>query len=59
MQGLPFFTPVDRPGARLDVIGPRQEGLDLAAAFEEFMRPPYFPVRAQDLRGQITFHDLA
>src|SRR5918999_5308014 len=46
VQGLPFFVPVDRPGARLDVIGPKQEGVDLAAAFEEFMRPPYFPVRA-------------
>jgi len=59
VQGLPFFTPVDRPGARLDVIGPRQSGVDLAAAFEEFMRPPYFPVRAADLRGEIVFHDLA
>jgi phosphoribosyl 1,2-cyclic phosphodiesterase len=59
VQGLPFFVPVDRPGARLDVIGPRQSGVDLAAAFEEFMRPPYFPVRAADLRGEIVFHDLA
>src|SRR3954449_7557286 len=59
VQGLPFFVPVDRPGARLDVIGPRQSGVDLAAAFEEFMRPPYFPVRASDLRGEIVFHDLA
>jgi phosphoribosyl 1,2-cyclic phosphodiesterase len=59
VQGLPFFVPVDRPGARLDVIGPRQDGVDLAAAFEEFMRPPYFPVRASDLRGEIVFHDLA
>jgi phosphoribosyl 1,2-cyclic phosphodiesterase len=58
VQGLPFFVPVDRPGARLDVIGPKQEGVDLAAAFEEFMRPPYFPVRAADLRGEIVFHDL-
>ena len=59
VQGLPFFVPVDRPGARLDIIGPRQDGVDLAAAFEEFMRPPYFPVRASDLRGEIVFHDLA
>jgi ribonuclease BN (tRNA processing enzyme) len=26
-------------------------------AFEEFMRPPYFPVRASDLFGEIQFHD--
>jgi phosphoribosyl 1,2-cyclic phosphodiesterase len=59
VQGLPFFVPIDRPGARLDVIGPAQDGLSLDDAFEEFMRPPYFPVRASDLRGDIRFHDLA
>jgi phosphoribosyl 1,2-cyclic phosphodiesterase len=59
VQGLPFFVPIDRPGARLDVYGPKQEdGRSLAEAFEEFMRPPYFPVRAADLRGTIEFHDL-
>src|SRR5688572_18529000 len=59
VQGLPFFAPVDRPGARLDIYGPKQEnGLSLEEAFEEFMRPPYFPVRASDLRGTIAFHDL-
>ena len=59
VQGLPFFVPVDRPGARLDIYGPRQEGgLALADAFGEFMRPPYFPVRASDLRGTIAFHDV-
>jgi phosphoribosyl 1,2-cyclic phosphodiesterase len=46
VQGLPFFPPADRVGARFDVYGPGQEGLSLAQAFDEFMRPPYFPVRA-------------
>lgn len=59
VQGLPFLVPIDRPGARLDVYGPVQEGgQSLVAAFEEFMRPPYFPVRSSDLRGTIEFHDL-
>jgi phosphoribosyl 1,2-cyclic phosphodiesterase len=58
VQGLPFFVPIDRPGARLDIYGPPQQGLTLEEAFEEFMRPPYFPVRFQELRGQIAFHDL-
>ena len=59
VQGLPFFVPVDRPGARLDVYGPRQEdGTSLAEVFDDFMRPPYFPLRAADLRGTIVFHDL-
>ncbi len=58
VQGLPFLVPIDRPGARLDIYGPRQVGETLEHAFNELMRPPYFPVRASDLRGAITFHDL-
>jgi phosphoribosyl 1,2-cyclic phosphodiesterase len=58
VQGLPFFVPIDRPGARLDIYGPPQQGCTLEEAFEEFMRPPYFPVRFQELRGQIAFHDF-
>lgn len=56
VQGLPFFTPIDRPGARLDVFAPVQEEGDLGDVVDAFMRPPYFPVRARDLRGDIRFH---
>jgi phosphoribosyl 1,2-cyclic phosphodiesterase len=58
VQGLPFFPPVDRPGARLDVYGPTQEGGSLGEVFNDFMRPPYFPVQFSDLRGDIRFHDV-
>jgi phosphoribosyl 1,2-cyclic phosphodiesterase len=58
VQGLPFFVPVLQDGARLDVYAPAQDGLSLAEAFDEFMRPPYFPVRIADLPGQIVFHDM-
>lgn len=58
VQGLPFFVPVDRPGAQFDIYGPPQDGLTLEQAFEDFMRPPYFPVRFRDLRGDIRFHDV-
>jgi len=59
VQGLPFFTPVDRPGARLEVYAPAQHEGSLAEVFDAFMRPPYFPVRARDLRGEIRFHEVA
>ena len=60
MQGLPFFVPADRPGAKFDIYGPVQpDGLGLEQAFEDFMRPPYFPVRFTDLRGDIRFHDVS
>jgi phosphoribosyl 1,2-cyclic phosphodiesterase len=59
VQGLPFFPPADRPGARFDIYGPAEPGSTLDAAFGDFMRPPFFPVSAKDLRGDVVFHDLA
>lgn len=57
VQGLPFFPPADRPGARLDVYGPAQPDCSFGQAFDDLMRPPFFPVRAGELRGDIIFHD--
>ncbi|MBI2710970.1 MAG: MBL fold metallo-hydrolase [Actinobacteria bacterium] len=60
VQGLPFFTPVLVPGARLDVYAPPpQAGVSVSDAFHDFMRPPYFPVRPCDLHGEVVFHDVA
>jgi phosphoribosyl 1,2-cyclic phosphodiesterase len=59
VQGLPFFTPVLRPGARFDVYAPPQPDFgSLGEAFGEFMRPPFFPVTTKDLLGDIRFHDV-
>ncbi|MBK9180630.1 MAG: MBL fold metallo-hydrolase [Acidimicrobiales bacterium] len=59
VQGLPFFVPINRPGATLDVYGPHQEGSpSVEDAFHEFMRPPYFPVQLDGLAGEVRFHDL-
>jgi ribonuclease BN (tRNA processing enzyme) len=58
VQGLPFFGPIDRPGARLDVWGPPQEGVPLRVAFAGLVRPPYFPVTLEELRGEVAFHDV-
>lgn len=58
MQGLPFFTPVLRPGACFEVYGPPQpEEGSLESAFNELMRPPFFPVTTKELLGDIRFHD--
>src|SRR6202000_701666 len=58
VQGLPFFPPADRIGARLDVFGPQQEEGSLAAVFDGLMRPPYFAVTCSALRGDIAFHEV-
>jgi ribonuclease BN (tRNA processing enzyme) len=57
--GLPFFTPVNRPGARLEVFGPYQQDGSLGEAFHALVRPPYFPIHLGELRGDITFHELS
>jgi len=59
VQGLPFFAPILRDGAQFDVYGPPQdEHATLADAVNDFMRPPFFPVRTADLLGEIRFHDV-
>lgn len=59
VQGLPFFAPINRTGASLEVYGPVQEGGTMAEMFDGLMRPPYFPIHLSDLRGRIDFHDLS
>ena len=59
VQGLPFLAPADRPGARLDIYAPAQDDESLAEAFEGFIRPPYFPIRWSDLRGDYRFHEVS
>jgi phosphoribosyl 1,2-cyclic phosphodiesterase len=58
VQGLPFFVPIHRPGSKLTICGRNGEG-SLKSAFDTFMQPPFFPIRAVDLAGEIEFRDVA
>lgn len=58
VQGLPFFPPADRVGAKFDIFGPQQDEGGLAEVMDGFMRPPYFPVTCSELRGDIRFHEV-
>jgi len=55
--GLPFFTPVFRPDALVNLYGPRQESGPLGEVFAGVMRPPYFPITPSELGGTLNFHD--
>jgi phosphoribosyl 1,2-cyclic phosphodiesterase len=57
VQGLPFFTPVLKPGAQFDIYGPPQATGTLSEAFHRFICPPFFPVTVEQLYGQMTFYD--
>lgn len=56
--GLPFFPPVLRPGAHLDVYGPTQEGTTIQEVVDTVVKPPFFPVQVDELHGSIAFHDI-
>jgi ribonuclease BN (tRNA processing enzyme) len=58
VQGLPFFAPMHVDGARLEVYAPHQEEGLLGDVLAELVRPPYFPVRCDDLAGKFGFHDV-
>ena len=58
VQGLPFFAPILRPESSFDIYAPGADDAALAGAFDEFMSPPYFPVRVADLPGDMRFHAL-
>ena len=58
VQGLPFFVPIHRSGATLDMYGPRQEEGPLGRVFTGMMRPPYFPITPDQLEGSVQFHDV-
>ncbi len=58
VQGLPFLSAADRVGARLDIYGPGQSGHDVADLCEGFIKPPYFPVALNQLRGKYQTIDV-
>ncbi len=58
VQGLPFLAAADRPGSSLDIYGPGETGTTTADLFTGFVRPPYFPVGIDQLRGTYGLHDV-
>jgi phosphoribosyl 1,2-cyclic phosphodiesterase len=58
VQGLPFCPPLLAPGAELTVYGPADGERSFGEAFDQLMAPPYFPVRAHQLSGDIRFTSL-
>lgn len=59
VQGLPFFTPVLRAGAVLDLHVPAQAGgRSVEEVVGTFLSPPYFPIGIDDLPGTITFTEV-
>ncbi|MEX0767027.1 MAG: MBL fold metallo-hydrolase [Microthrixaceae bacterium] len=58
VQGIPFFAPMLRDGAHMNVFGPRQEQGSLREAVKSFIQPPYFPVSIEELPGEFRFTEV-
>jgi phosphoribosyl 1,2-cyclic phosphodiesterase len=58
VQGLPFLAAADRPGSTLAIYGPGDTGTTTKDLFTGFVRPPYFPVTIDQLRGSYMLHDV-
>jgi phosphoribosyl 1,2-cyclic phosphodiesterase len=55
--GLPFFGPLQDPGARLTVHGPAQAKGSLKDALHAAVQPPVFPIHMDQFRGEIIMID--
>jgi len=58
IQGLPFFTPLFQPGARLKIHGPEQEVGSFEKAITRVFRPPLHPVRPSEIHGSLSFDEM-
>jgi phosphoribosyl 1,2-cyclic phosphodiesterase len=59
IQGLPFFTPLLREGAHLDVYAPAQaDGRALGEVFGACLSPPTFPISLDAFPGTVDFRGV-
>jgi ribonuclease BN (tRNA processing enzyme) len=59
VQGLPFFSPLRRPGVEVHIWGPASLTMTLKARLIRYLSPPLFPVRVRDLLSELYFHELS
>lgn len=60
VQGLPFFTPLLRQGAHLDIYAPVQEdGSSPSGPLHDSIGPPLFPIGLEALPGSVDVHGVA
>jgi phosphoribosyl 1,2-cyclic phosphodiesterase len=59
IQGLPFFTPIFRPGNHFRIWSAASEAAHVAHAVREQMSPTVFPVTFDELEATVEFRALA
>ncbi|MFT3695016.1 MAG: MBL fold metallo-hydrolase [Kofleriaceae bacterium] len=57
VQGLPFFSPLYRPGNQIQIFA-RQRDMHLEAVFSQQHHDAYFPVQLSALHADMQFHEV-
>ena len=57
VQGLPFFSPLYRPGNQIEIFA-RQRDMHLEAVFSQQHHGAYFPVPLSNLHADMRFHEV-
>jgi phosphoribosyl 1,2-cyclic phosphodiesterase len=57
VQGLPFFSPLYRPGNQIEIFA-RQRDMHLEAVFSQQHHTAYFPVPLSSLHADMAFHEV-
>ena len=57
VQGLPFFSPLYRPGNQIQIFA-RQRDMHLEAVFSQQHHTAYFPVPLSNLHADMQFHEV-
>ena len=58
IQGFPFFAPAYDPESRITIYGAKGFGKDLRSLFQGQLDRDYFPVRMEEMKGEIEFRHL-
>lgn len=59
LQGLPFFTPLRKPGVEVHIWGPPSFSSHLRQRVLRYLSPPLFPVSLREISNKLHFHDLS
>ncbi len=58
LLGLPFFSPLEDPGALVEVFGPEQGSGPLGEVIDSAVMPPFFPVQMKEFRGEVRLEGV-
>lgn len=58
LQGLPFFSPLRKPGVEVHIWGPPSISRNLRQRVLRYLSPPLFPLSLREISNELFFHDL-